>query len=323
MANTFSSALVVDTATKEAITVLQDKLAALKSFNTDFSDDVVDPLRKLQAGVVTAAGPAVLNPTNFAGGSNTMKNAPVVMTHISQPFNLTSLQLNQGFRLEKLMKINLASFCNQIMDVALAPVGALLGASSTPTFGVGYTSAVTKATGGQIGNSFISDGIGTLWASIAKGTEKHLVLDGSYYQFLLPQTGMSLDMSNKGAYGFDGIHLNTRWNSILAAGVDATGVSALVASAGTDTGLNGSSGGKTIKGFAASPEAMACASAIPYLDPAVSQNYLISETIETPLGISVQLNIWGDMNARSLNASFDVAFGSAVADTSALTTLAV
>ena len=68
---------------------------------------------------------------------------------------------------------------------------------------------------------------------------------------------------------------------------------------------------------------MACAAAIPYIDPAVVQNYLISEVIETALGISIQLNIWGDQNSRALNGSFDVAFGAAVADTSALTTLAV
>ena len=45
MSNTLSAGLVPDTAADMAITVLQNKLAALSVFSTDFSADLVDPTR--------------------------------------------------------------------------------------------------------------------------------------------------------------------------------------------------------------------------------------------------------------------------------------
>jgi hypothetical protein len=96
--------------------------------------------------------------------------------------------------------------------------------------------------------------------------------------------------------------MNNRWNGITG---------------GSDAQLNGTT--KTIKGFAASPEAMACASAIPYVDPAVAGLLQQSEIIDVPdLGISVQMNISGSLSSRSLQGSFDVLFGAAKADGSAL-----
>jgi len=299
MSNTFSSSLVVDTATKQTITVLQAKLAALKNFATDFSSDVVDPLRKLQVGVATSANAVVSSPTSFESSGTTLTNSPVTMTHYSSQFQLSSQQINQGFRLEQIMKVQLRALANAIMDAALAPI-------NTTTFGAPtYSSAITVASGGVLGNSLITTALPALWAALENGTEKHLILDGSYYSYLLPQSGFSIDQDAKGAYGFDSVSYNNRWNGITG---------------GSDSNLNGTT--HTIKGFVASPEALAMAAAIPYVDPSVQNLLEVSEVIEVPdLGININFNVWGSLASRSLSASFDVAFGSAAADGSALKTI--
>jgi hypothetical protein len=298
MANTYSSSLVVDTATTAAITVLQSRLAAIKNFNSDFSSDVVSGagLRKLQVGVVSNAATAVTNPTSFESQGDTVNNTAVTMNHLSAQFGLSSQQLNQGFRLEKVMAANLRSLANAIIDIALTPL-------TTANYGsAAYSTAITTASGGNLGNTFITAGLPTLWSALKDGTSRNLVLDGSYYAYLLPQSGFSLDQNSKGAYGFDSIAYNNRWNAVTG---------------GSDSALNGTT--KTIKGFAASPEALAMASAIPYVDPAVAGLLQQSEIIDIPdLGLSVQMNIWGSLSSRSLQASFDVLFGASKADGSAL-----
>jgi hypothetical protein len=295
MANTFSSSLVVDTATKAAITVLQSKLAPVKAFSTDFSSDVVNPLRKLQVGVATTAAAAVSSPTSFESQGTTLTNTAVTMTHYSAQFGLSSAQLNQGFTLERIMAINLRSLANALVDAALTPL-------NTTTFGSSvYSTAISTATGGVLGNDLITKALPALWSGLKDGTSRNLVLDGSYYSYLLPQSGFSLKPGD-GAYGFDTVNFNNRWTGVTG---------------GSDANLNGTT--KTIKGFAASPEALAIASALPYIDPAVASLLQMSETIEIPdLGLAVQFNVHGSLASRSLQASFDVVFGSAAADGSAL-----
>ena len=290
MANSYSSSLVVDTATSAAVTVLQNRLAALNAFNTDFSSDIVAGagLRKLQVAVVGNAATAVSSPTTFETNSgDTVTAAAVTMTHYSAQFYLTSAQLNQGFRLEKVMKANLRALANAVMDATTVNI------TTTNYTNTAISGSISTATGGTLGNSFISTSLPKLFAACKDGSERNLVLDGSLYGYLLPVLQNSIDLGKSGAYGFDRILLNNRW------------------AAGSATGL---------KGFVASPESMACASAIPYIDPAVASLLQQSETIDIPdLGLSVQFNLWGSLSSRSLQASFDVLYGSSKADGSALT----
>lgn len=307
MSNSFSSSLVVDTATAAAITTLGTKLAPAKAFSSDFTEDVVYPLRTLQVGVVTAAADAIISPTSFESNGTTMGNAPVSMTHISAQFGLTSAQLNQGFKLEKILAKNLQKMANALMDTFLTPL-------STSNFGAAvYNSAVTVATGGVLGNDLITKALPTLRTAISNGTEKILVLDGSYYSYLIPQSGFNLNIGGS-AYGFDKIYENNRWNAVTG-GSDANLNGATVGSAGTKSStLN-----YLIKGFAVSPEAIALATALPIIDPAVMEKMLISETIQIEgLGLAVQFNVWGSTTNRGLYGSFDIVAGSAAADTSAL-----
>ena len=216
MANTYSSSLVVDTATTTAITVLQPKLSSLKAFNTDFSQDIVPTagLRKLQVAVVSNAAVAVTNPTSFQSQGDSVSSAAVTMNHISAQFGLTSQQLNQGFRLEKVMKANLAALGNAIMDVAMTPL-------TTANFGTAaYNTGISTATGGVLGNSLITAGLPALFAAIANGTSRNLVLDGTYFGYLQPQSGFSIPVTGGPAYGFDNVYLNTRFNAVTG-GSDA------------------------------------------------------------------------------------------------------
>jgi LysM repeat protein len=299
MANSYSSALVVDTAAAASITVLQPKLSSLKAFNTDFSSDVVSGagLRKLQVAVVGNAATAQTNPTSFISTGDTVTAAGVTMNHISAQFGLTSAQLNQGFKLEKVLKANLAALGNAIMDVALTPL-------TTSNYGTAvYNTAITTATGGVLGNDLITKGLPALFAAIANGTERNLILDGSYFSYLQPQSGFSIPVTGGPAYGFDNVYLNTRFNGVTG---------------GSDALLNGTT--KTIHGFAASPEALAMASALPYVDGAVANLMLQQEIVEIPGldGLQIQLSIYGDLSTRGLYGSFDVLFGATKADGSAL-----
>ena len=308
MANTLSTSLVTDVATKTAITVLQSRLAAIKNFSTDFSSEVVNPLRKLQVGVATTAGSVVSNPSSFESQGTTLNAAAVTMTHYSAQFGLSSAELNKGFTLERIMQVNLRALANQIIDAALSPIS-VANFTSNSVSPVVYTTAISTATGGVRGNDLITKALPTLWGSLGNGTTRNLVLDGSYYQYLLPQSGFSLN-PNTAAYGFDTVNYNNRWNGTTGLS-GATGL----ASGGTKT----STTDYQIKGFVASNEAIAVASALPYIDPAVASLLQLSEVIEIPdLGISVQFNVHGSLASRSLQASFDVVIGAAVADASAL-----
>lgn len=76
--------------------------------------------------------------------------------------------------------------------------------------------------------------------------------------------------------------------------------------------------GAGITSFAAAPQAIVCAAALPAYTDAV--NRLLDQTSFTipDLGISIQSNIWADSQSRNTYHSFDVLFGCALGDTTAM-----
>ena len=100
MPNTFASALVVDVARETGITILQNKLTALRSFSKDFSTDVLAPKKNVQVPKVTAGSTAIIDPTNFETGGSTIDHIPVTVHELTVPFTLSITDLQQGFRLE-------------------------------------------------------------------------------------------------------------------------------------------------------------------------------------------------------------------------------
>ena len=129
-----------------------------------------------------------------------------------------------------------------------------------------------------------------LWAAISNAGEKNLVLQGDYYAEIMPSNLDQFSLTN-GAYGFDTISYNNRF----------------------------SEGEAGLVGFAANPQALVAAARLPETTPAVADGMLSQSVIDLPeLGLSVQFNMWAAMGSRKTWASFDVCFGAAKADTSAL-----
>lgn len=281
MANNLSSSLVLDTLAEATLTTLGNRLAPLRAFSTDFTADPLNQNAYVQVRKANAAGAVQTNPTNFETGDTNVTNVAVQVKHYSKSYNLTSQELNQGFRLEQLAAINAQVLANKIIDIAFAPVTA--------------TNFPTNVTVAQA--SFSATNAKTLWGAVAKSSMRHLILDGTAFAQLLPVDTVGFGLSQPtsssyrpGAYGFDAIILNTRWDG-----------------AGTN-----------IYGFAAGPETIAAASGTPIVDSAVASMLAGQRSITLPdLGLTVQLNTWGSLSSRAAWASLDVMFGAALGDNTA------
>ena len=280
MANVYDSALTVATISQQAQTVLANRLAPLRLFTTDFSNEVRYPKSTIQVPVVSATAATSVNPTNFEPGSSvTVGKSTVTLDHVVQFFAIDQSDLASGKRLENLVKINLDALALKIWSLAITPV-------TTVNFGAAVVTATTITPG--------SGHLATLWSSVSKSQQKGLVTTSTIYSALIPTltTSISLD---QGAYGFE--------NGVFYANSFTGAVSGL-------------------RGFACSKEAIAVASAMPNIDPAVSSRYQVSESVTLDdLGMTVAYNIWGSTTNRQVNASIEVMFGAAAAlttDTMAL-----
>lgn len=274
MGNTISSSLILDTLAEQVITTLGNRLAPLTAFSRDFGTDVLTQNANVQVKKATAGSSTQTNPTNFETGDSTVTNVNVLVKHYSNSFQLSSQERNQGFRLENLAAINLQALSNKIMDIALAPV-------TTTNFPTNVNVAQT---------SFVAGNVKTLWASVAKSDVRNLILDSVAYSQLLPSDRNAFVPGQSGAYGFDRVYLNTRWNG-----------------AGANT-----------YGFACGPEAIAVAAGIPQIDESIASLMYGSRIVTVDnLGLSVQINYWGSLSSRTAWASYDVMFGAALGDNTA------
>jgi hypothetical protein len=275
MANTFDADLILDTMGNAAITVLQNKLAPLSAFATQFTTDSVRPRGTIQVPVATAASTTQTNPSDFEVETATEEGVPVTVNHYNQPFGLTAQEINQGFQLTRLAKIHLRKLANKILDVAYTPITV-----------ANYGSAAVNSTAAN----FDSADLQTLWAALEDGSMRNVVLDSAWFAKFLPTSRESLDVNGRGAYGFDGMYHCSRWDG-----------------AGTN-----------VCGFAASPEAMAVAAGLPHNDLTPPGEVMTSLTLIPDLGITVQSCLWFARKSRSWRASYDLMFGAAAVDTSAL-----
>ena len=274
MSNTLSSSLVLDTLSDQLITTLGNILAPLNAFSRDFSTDQMRQGASVQVRKATASSAIQTDPTNFETGDTTLTNVNVLVSHYSKSFTLTSKEYNQGFRLTQLADFNAQVIANKLIDVSLAPVTS--------------TNFPTNVTVAQA--SFVAANLKTMWAAAAKSPSRYLILDSVAYSQLLPSDKNSF-VPGTGAYGYDGIYLNTRW---------------------TGAGTN-------IYGIACGPSAIACASGIPEIDESIAKLMLGQKTVTVPgLGVSVQVNMWGSPASRSVWASFDVMFGASLGDNTAV-----
>lgn len=275
MANVFDSALVVATISEQVQTVLANRLAPLRIFSTDFSNEVRKPKDTIQVPLVTDTAATSTNPTDFTPASSvTVGKATVTLDHYAQFFGITQAELANGHRLENLVRINLNALADKIFSVAITPI-------TTVNFGAATVTTTTITPG--------SGHLATLWSAISKADRKGLVVTPEIYSKLIPTNADFLPLQN-GAYGFDqGIYYANSFS-------------------GAVSGLDG---------FAVAPEAVAVASAMPPIDPAVSNLLYVSDSVTLDqLGMTIMYNITASQSTRTVTASCEVMFGSAAGLTS-------
>lgn len=195
MPNTFSASLVVDMLVDQAITQLQNRLAAISSFSTDFGTDRMAPKHTVQVPLATAGSATQTDPTNWESGDSTLTNVPVAVSQYSQSFHITNQQLQQGHKLERIIQINLRTFADKIIDVALTPV-------TTAIFGAATIVSADVAFG--------SDELRSLYGALKKSDVKNAVLDSPYFARFLPDNTFQIG-PKAGLCGFQSVHENTRW----------------------------------------------------------------------------------------------------------------
>ena len=280
MGNVYPTALVVDRLPEQAITVLGNKLAPLRAFSRDFGTDPLRPRAKVQVQSTATTSTAAANPSDYESGDSTSTAVEVTVEELNASFHVGSQDLMQGQRLETIAAANLHSLGDLIWDKCVANFNASSAGSNTRII-------VAE-------ESFAAANREAAWASIAKGSEKHLILDGTAYSQNLPTDRNSFDLSQNGAFGFDGIHLATKW--------DATGAES------------------NLYGVAAAPNGLAVAAGLPEISGPVASNLEEVGTVEVPdLGLTVQTCLWGSTKTRATWASYGVMFGAAKGDVTAFT----
>jgi len=190
MPNTIDAALIGSTISEQAQTVLGNRLAALSLFSTDFSQDVKKAKETIQVSIATATASTQTNPTTFNDiAGTTLDKATVTLDHIYQPFGLAYSDIQNGIKLEKLVRINLNALADKIWSLVTTPI----------TVANYQAATVTPANAAA---HFAAGDLAKLWASISKSTSKGLVLSPTLYSGIIPTatTGLTLD---RGAYGFD------------------------------------------------------------------------------------------------------------------------
>lgn len=276
MANTLSSSLILDTIAAKVMTVLGNRWAPLNAFSQDFTTDGVAQNAYVQVRKYTDGTAAQTNPSTWETGDTTATNVAVQVKQYSVSATLTSMELNQHFKLENAVEIKAELLAKKVMSVALAPVTA-----------ANFATAITGATATTFAASGYLANVQAAWAGVAKSLKKSLILDATAYSRLLPSDRNSFVPSGTGAFGFDNIYLNTLWTGAAT----------------------------NVYGIACGPEVIACASGIPMIDPTVQSMMAGSRNVTLDgLGLTVQINTWASVATRAPWFSLDVMFGAALGD---------
>jgi hypothetical protein len=278
MANTFDASLINEVLAQKAITAVNGKLAYLQAFTTDFSDEVRDQ-RSLVINVPVATAASAVQ-------VNPTNFEQGDTTLVNAP--VTMQHISKSFYLTP---TDIASG-NRLENLAKFNMNAVANKIESIVF-----SLITEANFGAPAVSGITAGalsvanLKTLWGATI-GDEKVAILKDTEFANILPSdlNGFDITRTSSG-YGFSYL------------GRSGSGF----ASAGTK-----------LVGFGATRGAIAMAGAIPQYTSAVA-DLMDSTVVEVPeLGLSIQSNIWGSTTSRATWASFDLLFGAAKGDGTAL-----
>jgi len=277
MANTLSSTLVVDVLKDVTITTLQNRLAGLNAFCSDFGADRQKPRSTVQVAKATAGSTTLTNPASYESGDSTLDPISVTVNELSQPFHITAQQRMQGFRMEQLLKINLRKLANAIWDIPSALM-------TTGNFGAKVVDVAAA--------SFDVGELKTIWAAIEDAGDKNVVLSGDLYSQFLPSNLESFNpvTGEGGIHGFDRFLHSSRWS---AAGTNVEGFAGDPQAIGCASGLPdyGSDNDRDFK--------------------------MIEVIEIPDLGLSVEYREWFSRSTRSDWGSFGLMFGAAVGDATA------
>ena len=275
MANSFAAALAVDTLAQESITTLGPVLSMVDNFALDVQLAPMAPGNTVQVEVVTAGATAQTNPSSYTTNSDSTKIARAVsVNQHSVSFKVTQAELNSGHRLRSLLRKNLQVIGNACRDAIFAPITE-----------ANYGAAVLDSTAAN----FDSADLKTIWAACKDYPTKNLILDGAYFAKLLPTNADSFLPGNSGAYGFDSIGMNNRWD-----GAEATTI-----------------------GFCGARDALAIGSGEAIMDDEIQDLLSFYEPVEIPGGLTAYLSSWTDLTTRTRYMNISVMLGAAVGDATA------
>jgi hypothetical protein len=275
MANTFPADLVHEIVAEQAITSLGSVLGAVRNFSFEAALSPIAPGSTVKVGVTTAGATASTNPTNYESGDSTKVTREVTVDEHSVSFHVTQAQLNKGHTLQALVRKNMQQIANAARDAVFGPL---------PT--ANYGAVVVDKTAAN----FSAADLKTVWAACKDFPTKHLLLDGAYYAQLLPTNAESFRPGDTGAYGFDSIGVNNRWD-----GADAAG----------------------IVGFCGTSDALVIASGEPAIDSALENVLDAYEEVPIDGGMSAYVYSWVSTATRSRWMSMGLMLGAQVGDATA------
>lgn len=217
MGNVIDADLILDTLSRQAVTLLPHRLAPLSAFSRNFSTKVLPQTASVQVQVVTGGSGTLVNPTQFEQGDTTTSNIEVPVDAYSQPMHLTSTNLNQGFSLENFADTHLTKFAETIAGLI------------TPFFSTVYFTETPVIVAQSLFSPVYAK---TLRGRIGKCKKRNLILDSPAYAQLIPSDKNGLSPDQSGTFGFDAIHEQSFWTGAedhvygLAAGPDAIAIAA-------------------------------------------------------------------------------------------------
>lgn len=281
-ANTDSTggALVPKIIADQSITVLQNKLAPLAAFATNFSQNR-SGRTPLNVPMVTAGGTAQTNPTNFEDTTNfvnTISAVTVTPQQVVAGAHLTNAEYQNGWTLRWVIEQKAIELADKIKALVNAQIDAGSGKFTAKNVGAAASFGISE--------------LREVWGMLKKASRKSVILDGEYYAAFLPADMTAFNPLQANTYpGWDGFFTDTNWTGAYANCV----------------------------GFACHPQALAVAAALPLEIPAVPGSNVIREEVITleNVGLSIATYMWLSLSSRTVFQTWEVMFGVARADASA------
>jgi hypothetical protein len=234
----------------------------------------------LVVNIVSAPASSVLrNATNFNQTFTTMAAKTVTPNQLTMPWNLTNRNVQDGLDMMAAAEANAQALAEAVWIDAIATIDA----TNFPG-----TTVIDKV------SEWDTKGVKNAFSVIANGRVRNMVVAPEIFAEIMHVDSKSFVLTpaqqGAGAYGFNGIWFANVW-------------------ARTTSPVAG------LKGFVCDPQAIAAVIAPPLLAPGAAAAGLTSTNITAPgIGITVQFNTWFSTDSRTPQMSYDIIFGTTVAD---------